>query len=174
WARASTSAPSTTSSSRTGASRSASCGRRWSAGSRRGSGTERDPGAGGGRMLEAVSPVTGERIAIYPTISGEEVQRAIEAAHEAFGEWRLLPVERRVEPLRRAAALLRERREEYAALVTREMGKVIREARVEIDKCALACEHVADHAAAYLAPEPVATEASRSYVAYEPLGVLLA
>lgn len=125
-------------------------------------------------MLEAVSPVTGERIAIYPTISGEEVQRAIEAAHEAFGEWRLLPVERRVEPLRRAAALLRERREEYAALVTREMGKVIREARVEIDKCALACEHVADHAAAYLAPEPVATEASRSYVAYEPLGVLLA
>ncbi|HWV58128.1 MAG TPA: NAD-dependent succinate-semialdehyde dehydrogenase [Longimicrobiales bacterium] len=125
-------------------------------------------------MFESVSPVTGERIASYPTLSGEEVARAIERAHDAFTRWRALPVEARVEPLRRVASLLRERREEYAALITLEMGKVIGEALAEIDKCALTCGYIADHAAEFLAPEPVETEASSSFVAYEPLGPLLA
>ena len=76
--------------------------------------------------------------------------------------------------MRRAAALLRERSERYAALITSEMGKPIAEAEAEVEKCARTCEHYADHAAEYLAATPVETESLESYVAYEPLGTILA
>src|SRR6202011_1858262 len=75
---------------------------------------------------------------------------------------------------RRAERLLRERRRAYAELMTREMGKVLAGGLSEVDKCAWVCDFYAEQAAAFLAPEAIATDASRSYVAFEPLGVVLA
>ena len=76
--------------------------------------------------------------------------------------------------LRRAAALLRERQDELARLMALEMGKPLREGRAEAQKCATCCEYYADHGAAFLADEPVETDAARSYVRHAPLGVVLA
>jgi succinate-semialdehyde dehydrogenase/glutarate-semialdehyde dehydrogenase len=74
----------------------------------------------------------------------------------------------------RAAALLRERREEYAALMATEMGKPVLQGSAEVEKCAWVCDYYAEHAERFLAAEAVDSDASRSYVAYQPLGVILA
>jgi len=85
-----------------------------------------------------------------------------------------VPIPDRAIPLKALARVLRDRRDRYAHLITTEMGKPITEALAEIDKCALTCDFYAEHAAAFLADEPVATNARQSYVAFEPLGVILA
>ena len=76
--------------------------------------------------------------------------------------------------MKKAAAILRERKEEFAKLMALEMGKPFKQGVAEAEKCALGCEYYADHAEAHLAPEPVKTEASKSYIAFDPLGVVLA
>lgn len=76
--------------------------------------------------------------------------------------------------VRSAAAALRAAREELAALITREMGKPLAEARAEVNKCAWTCEYYADESAGFLADDPVESGAKSSWVAYEPLGVVLA
>ena len=73
-----------------------------------------------------------------------------------------------------AARVLEDHQEEYAGLITREMGKAIGEARAEVAKCAWVCRYYADHAAQFLKEEPIPTDAGKSYVAFEPLGVVLA
>src|SRR5207247_511250 len=95
-------------------------------------------------------------------------------AHDAFLLWRQRPIAERAVPMRALARLLRERAEPYARLATLEMGKPIGEAKAEIEKCPWACEHFADSAARYLADEVVRSNARRSLVAYQPLGVVLA
>jgi succinate-semialdehyde dehydrogenase/glutarate-semialdehyde dehydrogenase len=124
--------------------------------------------------LVAINPATGERLSEHVTLTDEQVVEAIRCAREGFLEWRGRPVAERVRPLTQVAVLLRGRREELARLMSLEMGKPIREARAEIDKCALGCEFYASQAAVFLEPEAVATDARRSYVAFEPLGVVLA
>ena len=88
--------------------------------------------------------------------------------------WRERGFAERAVPMKRLAALLRERKQRYAALMTLEMGKPITEALAEIDKCAWNCEFYAENAERFLGDEPVATNARRSLIAYEPLGVVLA
>ena len=110
----------------------------------------------------------------YPGHSAEEAARKAQRAAEAQREWRRARIEQRAEPMRRAAAVLRARRAEFAALMTSEMGKTVTDGRAEIEKCASACEHFADHAAAYLAREPVEIEGAKAFVAFNPLGVVLA
>jgi succinate-semialdehyde dehydrogenase/glutarate-semialdehyde dehydrogenase len=125
-------------------------------------------------QMESVNPTNGEVFARYDVMSEEVVGEIVEAAHGAFLAWRERGFEERATVLRAAAGLLRERRHELAELMTREMGKVLAGGLAEADKCAWVCEYYAGQAAAFLAPEVVATEASRSYVAFEPLGVVLA
>ena len=124
--------------------------------------------------IQAINPATGEKLADYPLISPEEAARAIEAAHETFLEWRRTAPAERADRLRAAARTLRSEVQELAVLMAREMGKPVREGRAEIEKCALACEYYAEHGEAFLRPEPVETDARRSYVAFRPLGVILA
>jgi succinate-semialdehyde dehydrogenase / glutarate-semialdehyde dehydrogenase len=124
--------------------------------------------------IASIDPATGETTRIYDEMKASEVGRALEAAHAAFLAWRETSFEERAACLRQAARLLRERRRAYAELATREMGKVLAGGLAEVDKCAWVCDFYADHAAAFLAPEPVTSDASRSYVAFEPLGVVLA
>jgi succinate-semialdehyde dehydrogenase / glutarate-semialdehyde dehydrogenase len=123
--------------------------------------------------LTAINPATGEPLAEYPTDEGR-VDAALDLATSAFAGWRREPIEVRAAMMRRAGAILRERSEEYARLITLEMGKPIVEARAEIEKCAVACDHFADHAAEYLAPQPHPSDASESFVRFDPLGPVLA
>ena len=96
------------------------------------------------------------------------------AGNRAFEDWRGTDFAERARTLKSAATLLRKNHEEYARLMAAEMGKPIVQGRAEADKCALACEYFAENAAKFLAPETVQTEAAKSFVTFEPLGVLLA
>ncbi|HEX6203349.1 MAG TPA: NAD-dependent succinate-semialdehyde dehydrogenase [Thermoanaerobaculia bacterium] len=124
--------------------------------------------------IESINPATGETIETYDEMSGEEVAAVVEACHEAQRGWRQTGLAHRAEKMRRAAELLRERKEELARLMAREMGKPVTGGRSEVDKCAWVCEHYAEHAETMLADREVATEARRSFVAHQPLGVVLA
>lgn len=124
--------------------------------------------------IEAISPTTGEKLGDYRTISPEQAARAIEAAHEVFLDWRRTALGERAERLRAAARILRGDAQELAVLMAHEMGKPVREGRAEVEKCALACEYYAEHGEAFLRPEPVETDARRSYVTFRPIGVILA
>ncbi len=124
--------------------------------------------------MRSVNPATGETIEEFETLSPAEVDRALEEADRAARAWAGTPLPERCALVRRAGTLLRERRDELARVITREMGKRIAEARAEVEKCAWVCEHYAEHGPRYLAPEEIPTDGSRSYVAFQPLGPVLA
>ncbi|RMG55839.1 MAG: aldehyde dehydrogenase family protein, partial [Acidobacteria bacterium] len=125
-------------------------------------------------MLKAINPTTGEPIKEYDELTPEQARDIIDRADEAFRHWRTTGFAERAEAMNNAARILRERVEEYARLMAQEMGKPIREARAEVNKCAWVCEYYAQHAEQFLRPEVVETDASKSYVAFNPLGVILA
>ncbi len=122
----------------------------------------------------ATNPSTGDVLSTHAEMTAAELRAAIAAAQKAHLKWRKLPVSARAEPIRATARLLRERAGEYAELMAREMGKPLAQGRAEIEKCAWMCEYYAGHAEGFLAPEVVETDASRSYVAYRPIGLVLA
>jgi succinate-semialdehyde dehydrogenase/glutarate-semialdehyde dehydrogenase len=125
-------------------------------------------------VLTTVNPATGKPLAKYPVLSDVEVDLSLDRAAAAQVGWAALPIGDRTAVLRRAAAALRADVDQLALLVTREMGKPVAEARAEVEKCATACDYYAEHAGDFLADEPVATSADRSWIGYEPVGVVLA
>jgi succinate-semialdehyde dehydrogenase/glutarate-semialdehyde dehydrogenase len=125
-------------------------------------------------MIETINPATGERLATYSQTAPDEVTRVLERVHGAFTSWRATTIDVRAPLMRRAAQGLKAHAEVYAKLMAREMGKPLAQGRAEAEKCAWVCEYYADHAADYLAPIPAGTDASKSYVAFQPLGVVLA
>ncbi len=110
----------------------------------------------------------------YPGHSPQDAAVKVARAAEAQRQWRRTGFDERARLMRAAADVLRARRDEFAALMTREMGKTIADGRAEIDKCASACEHFAAHAARYLARQPIEIEGAKAFVAFNPLGVVLA
>ncbi len=122
----------------------------------------------------SIDPATGETHATVPDWERNALLEALADVAAAQRLWAERPVAARAEPLRVLAGLLRARAGDLADLMAREMGKPVREGRVEVEKCALACEYYALYAPPFLQDEVVETDAGRSYVAYEPLGVLLA
>ncbi len=124
--------------------------------------------------LKSINPATGELVAEYEEMSAQETAAAIDAAHRAFLDWRRLSFDERAKPMRRAGQLLRERAREYGRLMAEEMGKPIAGGIAEAEKCAGACEYFADNAASFLAREPVSIEGAKSFVTFQPLGVVLA
>lgn len=124
--------------------------------------------------ITSVNPATGEILARFDPFTSEEVDRALDDAQDAFIAWRERSIADRAVPMRRLATLLRERADRYGRLITIEMGKPIAEAKAELEKCAVGCEHYAENSARYLADEVVETSARRSIVAFEPLGIVLA
>jgi succinate-semialdehyde dehydrogenase/glutarate-semialdehyde dehydrogenase len=124
--------------------------------------------------IESINPATGKKIRQYEEMSSEKVGEVLGRTHDAWRDWRSRSMDDRSALMRKAGALLEERKEKYAELMTAEMGKPIVQARSEIDKCAWVCRFYADEAPKFLAPETVSSDASYSYVAYQPLGVVLA
>ena len=125
-------------------------------------------------MFTAISPSTGEVVATYPETSTAEMRAALRGADKAWSRWRLTSFVERAELMRIAGRLLRERAGRYGRLMALEMGKPIAAGRGEAEKCATACDYYADNAERFLVDEPVATDAARSFVHYEPLGAVLA
>ncbi len=124
--------------------------------------------------MKAVNPATGELIKDYQEYSDEEVKTIIVGTHGEFITWRNASFKERAKLMHKAADILRGNKEKYARVITLEMGKIIAESRAEIEKCAWVCDYYADNAEKFLADEIVKTDASRSLVAFEPLGVILA
>ena len=117
--------------------------------------------------MTAVNPTTGATLQVYADHSDAAVEQALRDAAA-------VPASDRAPVLRAAARLLRERRDDLAQLMALEMGKPVTQGRAEAEKCAWVCDYYADHAPAFLAPQPVATEATRSWILFQPLGTLLA
>ncbi|MCB9285046.1 MAG: NAD-dependent succinate-semialdehyde dehydrogenase [Lewinellaceae bacterium] len=124
--------------------------------------------------LQSVNPTTDAQIASYTVMPDTEVESRIQAAHQAFQHWRKVPIAERAPFMKRAADILDQKRNELARLISLEMGKLLSESEAEIAKCAWVCRHYAEQAEVFLAPERVQTDAVLSYVAYQPLGVILA
>ena len=125
--------------------------------------------------ITAVNPATDETVETYEPATATDVEDALGRADEAFDAWRERPIREREAHLERVAELLRERTDEYAELMTREMGKPIAQARAEVEKCAWGCEHYAQHASAYLSAEHYASPpGTTAKTVYDPLGVVLA
>jgi acyl-CoA reductase-like NAD-dependent aldehyde dehydrogenase len=122
--------------------------------------------------IETVNPATGKVLATYENSNPEEVTKKVKAAREAFAKWKRLEIAERAEYMRRLGRVMRKNREEYARLVTEEMGKPIRQSLAEIEKCAWVCDYYAEHAEAFLRDEIIPTEFRKSFVSFEPLGVV--
>jgi succinate-semialdehyde dehydrogenase/glutarate-semialdehyde dehydrogenase len=124
--------------------------------------------------IESINPATDEVLETFTPTPAAELERILAAAHAAFLGWRATPFRERAAHMREAARVLRDRRAEFARTMTLEMGKPIAQGEAEADKCAWACEYYAEHAEALLAEQPRETDASRSYVRFDPLGTVLA
>lgn len=122
----------------------------------------------------SVNPATGDEIEHYPLQSTERVQNQLDRAERAFEVNRQRAFDERADRLQQTGNLLEDRAQEFAEIMTAEMGKPITQARAEAEKCAWVCRYYAENGADFLREEPVDTPANRSYVAYEPLGPVLA
>ncbi|NUZ08290.1 NAD-dependent succinate-semialdehyde dehydrogenase [Piscinibacter koreensis] len=124
--------------------------------------------------FRTVDPATLEPGRSYPGHSAQQAAEAAARAAAAQRAWRRTGFDERARLMRAAGAVLRKRRDEYADLMTREMGKTVTDGRAEVEKCAGACEHFAAHAERYLARQPVDIEGTNAFVTFNPLGVVLA
>src|SRR6266581_4763552 len=122
----------------------------------------------------SVNPTTEDVLQTFEEFSDQQVDAALQGAHDAQQSWRTASFGERAARLQAVARALREQKSRLATRATTEMGKPIVEAEAEIEKCAWNCDFYAEHAAHFLADEHVQTNASESYVAFEPLGVVLA
>ena len=125
-------------------------------------------------MLTSIHPATNKLIKNYNEMTIEESSQIISLADEAFKSWKETTFTHRSELMKNAAKFLRTKSEEYSVLMTMEMGKPIVQSKAEVEKCAWVCEYYAENAEKYLEDEIIKTEASKSFVSYQPLGVILA
>ena len=124
--------------------------------------------------MKSINPNDGRLIRDYAPHEDAEADALLDAAAQAFRDWRKTSFGHRAALMRAAAQAMRARRAELAALMADEMGKVLRDGEAEVEKCAGCFDYYAEHAQAFLADRRVATEAKDSYVAFDPLGVVLA
>lgn len=124
-------------------------------------------------MLIATNPYSEQVIAKYQTLSDSDIHQQIQLAHDAFPAWRDRSFQERAQILKQVASELRSHKQTLAVLMAEEMGKPIKEGEPEVEKAAWCAEHYAEQAEYYLQPELLGSDASESYVSYEPLGTIL-
>ncbi|MEM1244610.1 MAG: NAD-dependent succinate-semialdehyde dehydrogenase [Pseudomonadota bacterium] len=124
--------------------------------------------------LQTVNPATGQVIKTYEEMTEKEAFQIIDQTQQAFLKWRNVAIAERAKILHKVADLLKRNKNKYAEIITSEMGKPITPAVAEIEKCAWVCQHYAENAANYLEPRVITTEMQKSYVSYEPLGIIFA
>ncbi len=123
-------------------------------------------------MFQSINPYTKAIIFEHTEHTVQEVENLISLTHNAFLKWKTFSFGQRGERFKKLAILLRENKETFATLITTEMGKIISESRAEIEKCAWLCEHYAEHAASMLQPEIFETDAGKSYLRFDPVGII--
>src|SRR5579883_3515859 len=124
--------------------------------------------------IQSINPATEEVIATFEPFNAEQIDEALNDARKAFLQWRETSFAERASVFHRVARYLRENKEELARIATLEMGKPITESIAEVEKCAWNCDFYAENAEKFLSDEPVQTNATESYVEFQPLGVVLA
>lgn len=124
--------------------------------------------------FESIYPFNGETIASYPAHTPDELQAKLKAGHRAFQALRQAPLSQRAEWMLNAARLLTEQANRHAELITREMGKTLKEAKAEVGKCAATAEYYAANIESMLQPRIISSDARKSYAAFEPKGIILA
>lgn len=124
--------------------------------------------------MESINPDSGRQIQSYEAQDDVQVATLIEAADKAFQGWKAGSFSRRAELMKQAGRILRKRKDAFAALMADEMGKVLRDGAAEVEKCAVCCDFYADNAEKFLARQEIASDAARSYITFDPLGVILA
>ncbi len=124
--------------------------------------------------IESINPANGKFLRRFDPLTDEAVRHKIALAASAFTSYQAVPLEHRALCMRKLASILEQETEDLATVITAEMGKPLHTARQEVLKCASACRYYADNAARILAAESIPTEASQSYVRWDPLGVILA
>jgi succinate-semialdehyde dehydrogenase / glutarate-semialdehyde dehydrogenase len=125
-------------------------------------------------MLRSIDPSNGKELATFPELDAAGIEAAVERAWSSRHAWRDAGMDLRTALLRSVAGVLRAEKSRFAALMTAEMGKPIVEAEGEVEKCAWTATWIAENAARLLADEPIESTATKSYVRYQPLGVILA
>jgi succinate-semialdehyde dehydrogenase / glutarate-semialdehyde dehydrogenase len=124
--------------------------------------------------IQSINPATGEILETFSATSSSDLERTLARAHAAFAKWRTEPFAARAELMRGAARGLRTGKAGYARTMALEMGKPLAQGEAEVEKCASVCEYYADHAEGFLAEQPRETDASKSYVRFDPIGPVLA
>ncbi|TDW47745.1 succinate-semialdehyde dehydrogenase/glutarate-semialdehyde dehydrogenase [Flavobacterium sp. 270] len=125
-------------------------------------------------MIQSINPYTQKVVFEVKEFDSKEIENAIDKADEQFKNWKTVSFAERSKLMKAAAVELRTFSQHYASIITSEMGKPITQALAEVEKCAALCDYYAEHAVNQLADKPIETEAHKSYVSYEPIGVVLA
>jgi len=124
--------------------------------------------------LKSINPYNNQLLKEYEEMSEGQLNDCLENSHATFLKWRNIPFEERSTLMNKSAEILRNKKMDYARLITMEMGKPIKQSISEIEKCADCCEYYARHAKEFLSDEISHSDASKSFIAYEPLGCILA
>jgi len=122
--------------------------------------------------FETINPANGKVVRRFRAATRTDVEKSVEKARKAFEKWRELAPAKRAEFLERAAKMLRSQKDKLGRIITLEMGKTIKESVPEVTKCAWGLEYFAENGPRFLNPETLKTDATDSYVAFEPLGVI--
>ncbi|WP_378186339.1 NAD-dependent succinate-semialdehyde dehydrogenase [Aquimarina sp. W85] len=126
------------------------------------------------KKIKSINPYTGELIKTYDAHSSQEASEILKNADQTFASWRTTPIKDRAKKMKQVAEILMDNKEEYATMITLEMGKPISQSIAEIEKCAWVCDFYALNAPQFLADAIIETEASESFISYDPLGCILA
>lgn len=125
-------------------------------------------------MFVSVNPATEDELATYPVMSLQEAEPILAKLQSGYEFWREYRIGKRAIVFEKLARSLRDQSETLAALMSREMGKPLKQARGEVEKCAWVCEYYAENASSFLAKTPVTVDYGRAFVSYQPMGVVLA
>ena len=125
-------------------------------------------------MIKSINPSDLQVIKTYNQMQPSELIKIIDLADKAFEDWKTISFSARSKLMLKAADVLKKNKEEYSKLMTLEMGKPVNQSRAEVEKCAWVCEYYAENAEKFLSDELITTDASKSFVTFQPLGVVLA
>ncbi len=124
--------------------------------------------------FQSINPYSGQQVGQYTAQTEDQTKAMLEKAQTAFESWRKVPIADRSKLMVKAGQVLRDNVEEYAKMITMEMGKPIMESRGEVNKCAWVCDYYAENTAEFLADEIIKTDAQKSFVKHEPIGCVFA
>jgi acyl-CoA reductase-like NAD-dependent aldehyde dehydrogenase len=123
-------------------------------------------------IVETVNPATGKVIAKYQNMTDDQIREKVKNARSALEGWKNLDIGERCSLTRNLGRIMRRNKSEYARLITEEMGKPVRQATAEVEKCAWLCDYYSETAEAFLRDELIPTEFRKSFVCFEPIGVV--